>query len=192
MVRCFLAFPTERRGSLNNLPKSIPGGCGGVQYRAAQLFGQGADIDFRLLFLVDVVLIQRHHNGNAQLQQLCGEEEGAAQIGGIHNVDDGIRILVSHIGAGDALFRGKWRHGVSAGQVNGNQFRFPGKGLFNQRLLLVHGHPRPVANLFIAAGQCVVHGGFPAVGIACKRNSHFGFLLFQWLFCQVFFMDRSG
>ena len=40
VVRCFLAFPTERCGSLNNLPKSIPGGCGGVQYRAAQLFRQ--------------------------------------------------------------------------------------------------------------------------------------------------------
>ena len=44
--------------------------------------------------------------------------------------------------------------------------------LLDGGLFLVNGNTRPVADLFIAAGQCVVHGGLTGVGIACKSNSH--------------------
>ena len=121
------------------------------------------------------MLVQCDNHGDPQLQQLGGEEQGAAQIGGIHDVDDDIGMLVLDIGAGDALFGSEGRHGVGTGKVHGDQFLFTGKASLDGSLFLVNGNTRPVADLFIAAGQSVVHGGFTGVGIACKSNSHFGF-----------------
>ena len=189
MIRRFLPLTIQGSGGLHDFCQPIPGGGGGIQYRTAQFLGQGIYINFGFLLLVDVMLVQRHNHRNTQLQQLGGEKQRTAQIGGIHNVDDGIGVLVSDIGAGDALLRGKGRHGVSAGQIHGNQLLRTCVSLFNQRLFLVHGNTGPVAYLFIASGQGVVHGGFTAVGIACKSNSHFGFPPLSMVILSVFFLD---
>ena len=78
--------------------------CGySLEYLTAKLFRQCFHINLCLLLFIDVALIQGHHHGNAQLQQLCGEEQAAAEVCGVHNVDDGVRVLMPHIRTGDAL-----------------------------------------------------------------------------------------
>ena len=72
--------------------------------RLSQLLGQGCHVDPGLFLFVDVAFVQRHHHGDAQLQQLGGEKQAAAQIGGVHDVDQNIRMLLLNVGAGHLLF----------------------------------------------------------------------------------------
>ena len=80
---------------------------GGNGYRlhngTAQLGGKSGCINRGLLLCVDVALVQGNYNGNAQLQQLRGEKQAAAEVCGVHNVDDGVGVLMPHIRTGDAL-----------------------------------------------------------------------------------------
>ena len=45
-------------------------------------------------------------------------------------------------------------------------------GLLDRAFFFIYGNTSPVTDLFIAAGQSVVHGGFAGIRIACKSNSH--------------------
>ena len=38
--------------------------------------------------------VQRNHHGNAQLNQLHGKVQIALDVGGVHNVDDAVRLAV--------------------------------------------------------------------------------------------------
>ena len=162
----------QRSGGLDNIGKALSVGGYGFDYRAAQLFGKQNLVDVGALLFVDVCLVQGDNHGDAQLQQLGGEEEGAAQIGGVHDVDNHIGILVLNVGAGDALFGGEGGHGVGAGQIHGNHLRTAGIGMLNGGFFLVNGYACPVADLLVAAGKGIVHGGFAGVGIAGERDSH--------------------
>ena len=131
----------------------------------------------RALLFVDVALVQGHHHGDAQLQQLGGEKQAAAQVGGVHDVDDHIRMFLLHIGAGDALLAGEGGHGVGAGQVHGDELLLAAiVGLLDGVFLFLHRDARPVADPFIPAGEGVVHGGLTGVWIAGQSNSHVRFL----------------
>ena len=169
-----LALAADTDGSLHQLDQItvVTVGGNGLHHGAAQLQGQGVGVNDGLLLFVDVGLIQCHHNRDAKLQQLGSKKQAAAQIGGIHNVDNGIEMLVADIGTGNALLRSEGRHGVGAGKVNGDQFPVTCIGLLDGGLLLIDGDTCPVAHLFVAARQGVVHGGLAAVGIAGKRDSH--------------------
>ena len=46
------------------------------------------------------------------------QEQAAAEVCGVHNVDDHIGIFVLYVGAGDTLLTGEGRHGIGAGQVH--------------------------------------------------------------------------
>ena len=148
-------------------------GCGNRFYhRATQLLAQQLDIDQSLFLLVNVRLIQRHHHGYAQFQQLGGKKQAAAEIGGVHDVDDHIRMLLLNIGAGHAFLCGKGGHRIRTGQVHRHQVLLSCIDFFDRRFLFLHRHTGPVAHLLVAARQGVVHGGLAGVGIACKCNSH--------------------
>ena len=174
IVRGFLRLAQKTGSGLDHLCKTFITGNGrnGFHHRAAQLLGQQCGIDDGLLLLVDIRLIQGNHHGNAQLQQLGGEEQGAAQVGGIHDVDDGIGALVLNVGAGDAFFRGEGAHGVSAGQIHSDQIQIACVYFFNGCFFSVNGDTGPVANLFVAAGEGIIHGGLAGIGVACKSDSH--------------------
>ena len=62
----------------------------GLYHRAAQLRREGSRVNGGLLLGVNVAFVEGNHHGDAQFQQLGREEQAAAQVGGIHNVDDGI------------------------------------------------------------------------------------------------------
>ena len=152
----------------------------GFDHRTAQLFRKRLDVDVGLLFGVDIALVERHNHRNAQLEQLRGEKQAAAQVGRVDDIDNRVRALIAHIRAGDALFRGKRRHGVRAGQIDCDQLlRTAAIGFFDRMLFLFHRHTSPVAHFFVTPGQGVVHGGLAGVRVACQGNTHKYFLLFM-------------
>ena len=147
-----LALVGPGHGGLHHGLQALCGGGNGPDDRTAQLGRQGVHVDLGVLFLVDVALIQGHHHGNAQLQQLCGEEQAAAEVCGVHNVDDHIGIFVLYVGAGDALLTGEGRHGIGAGQVHSDQLLLPAViGFFDGVFLFLYRDTRPVAHLFVPA-----------------------------------------
>ena len=63
----FLDLSPEGRSSLDHFLQAVTGGGNGVYHRTAQLGGQCRHINIGFLLLVDIVLVQRHNNGDAQL-----------------------------------------------------------------------------------------------------------------------------
>ena len=173
MIGSGLSLAHGCSGSFHNGLETFRGCCGGVDDGTAQLGGKGVGVDLIALLVVEVALVQCNHYGHAKFQKLRGKEQASAQVGSVHDVDDGIGIFILYIGAGDAFFGSKGRHGICAGKVNCDELLtsvvicLP-DGMF----LLVNGNACPVADFFIAAGQCVVHRGFAGVGIAGQRDSH--------------------
>ena len=170
-----LTFASEGNGSPDHLGQAVvTAGVGnGLDDGAAQSGGKSGGVDLCVLRGVDVGLVQGDDHGDAQFQQLGGEEEAAAQVGGVDDVDDDIGILAFDVGAGDALFTGEGRHRIGAGQVDGDQLLTVGaECLFDGAHLFFNGDTRPVADFFVFAGQSVEHGGFAAVGVSGQRDSH--------------------
>ena len=157
---------------VNDFLQTVSGGGNGVDNRAAELVGQNLGINLIALLIVDIALVQGNDHGNAQLQQLRGKEQAAAEIGRVHDVDDDVGVFLLHIGTGDAFLAGEGGHGVCAGKVNGDQLMIAGIGLLDRVLLLVDGNACPVADLFIAAGQCVEHRSFTGIRVASQSDSH--------------------
>ena len=160
-----LHLPAQSHGGAHHRLQPHSSGGNRFDHRAAQFPGQGRRVDHRPLFFVDVAFIQRHYHGDPQLQQLRGKKQAAAQVRGVHDIDDHIGGFLLDIAAGDALLRCEGRHGIGPGQIDRDQGLLSGIGL-------LHGHAGPVAHPLAAAGQGVIHGRFSAVGIACKCYSH--------------------
>ena len=172
IVGCLLALALQGNGGLHQLLQTLSSNGGRLHHGAAQGFGQLLHMDVGVLLGDDVGLVQRHHHGDAQLQQLGGKEQAAAEVGGIDDVDDGVDVLILDVGAGHVLLRSKRRHGVSTGQVHGDKLLIAGVDLLDGGFLAVNGDTGPVADLLIPAGEGIVHGGLAAVGITGKSNSH--------------------
>ena len=172
-VRSLLCLAVQLDSSVYHCFQAFSGSRYGFQNRAAQLGGEGCSVNGGLLLGVDVTLVQSDHHRNAQLQQLGGEKQTAAEIGGIHDVDNGIRVLIANIGTGDALLRGKRGHGVGTGQIHRDQIFGPAViGFLDGVFLFLHRHAGPVAHLFVPPGKGVVHGGLAGVRVACQGNTH--------------------
>ena len=167
---------SQQGGRLRNrfFEPGVPRGGGHrLHHRTAQQLTELFGIDPVACLFVQIAFVQCHHQRDAQFQQLGGKEQAAAEVGGVHDVDDGIGVLMLHIGAGDAFLRGEGGHGIGPRQVHRRQLRGAGiKGFFDGAFLLFHGDPRPVADPLVAAGEGVVHSGLAAVGIARQRDSH--------------------
>ena len=74
----FLSLAVAGHSGLHHLGQPPVGGGHRLHHRTAQGLGKGGDVDVVALFLVEVLLVQGHHHGDAQLQQLGGKKEGAA------------------------------------------------------------------------------------------------------------------
>ncbi len=173
-----LPCPVYRR--FDNLRQALAAGGNGVHHRAAQRRRQGCVVNPGFLLFVHVRLVQRNDHGNPQFQQLGGEEEAAAQVGCVHDIYQHVGPLVPNILAGDAFLAGEGGHRICAGQIHGNQvLPAAGIGLSDDPLLAFHRHARPVADLFRAAGQRIVHRCFATVGVSRQCDSHTGSSLKQ-------------
>ena len=157
-IRSSLDFTALCNSGIHYGLQPFRGGGDGFHHGTAQFGGERRYINDGLLFCIDIALVQGDHHGDAQFQQLSREEQTAAQVGGIHNVDDGIGVFVLYIGTGDALLRCERGHGVGAGQIHGDQiFRPTAVGFLNVVLLFFNRHAaqlptfsfRPVRALYM-------------------------------------------
>ena len=150
---------------------------GDLQHGAAQLVGHLHGVDLVAVLLHHVHHVQGDDNGDAHLHDLGGQIQVALQVGGVHQVDDHVGVLVNDVVPADDLLQGVGGQGVDTGQVGDHSV-----GIAPQlALFLLHGNAGPVANVLVGAGHGVEHGGLSAVGIAHQRdfNGHESTLLLK-------------
>ena len=152
------------------LPGSMSGRIGALHERvnAAALEGadlghgnaqsvlQGQNVDLIAVLFDRVHHVERQHDRDIQLQQLCGQVQVALQIGCIYDVDDAVGLLVQQKPAGDDLLRRVGRERIDAGQID--DLDALGELLIGSDLF-VDRDARPVAHVGSAAGQRVEQRG---------------------------------
>ena len=108
--------------------------------------------------------VQGDDHGDAQLYELEGKVEVPLDVGGVHDVDDTVGMLVQDEIPGDDLLRGVGGEGVDAGEVHHHGVL----ALFDGAFLFFDGNAGEVPDVLVAAGQAVEKGGFAAVLVACQ------------------------
>ena len=101
--RCLQAVLIFKRADFNDFTMQFP--------------AQGVNVD-----PVAVLADQIHHvdgddDGHAQLEQLCGQIQVTFNVGTVHNIEDGIGLLVDQIVSGDHFLQGIGGQGINTGKV---------------------------------------------------------------------------
>ena len=143
--------------------------CGNGDHRHAQLVGKLCNVNGVAAGPDFVHHVQGNNHGDAQLDKLEGKVKVPLNIGGVHNVDDAVGVLLQDKIPGDDFLRGVGGQGVNTRQVHYRRFRV----LFHLAFLLFNGDAGKIAHMLIGAGQAVKEGGFPAVLVACKGEKQF-------------------
>ena len=141
---------------------------GDLHHLAAQGPAQPLQVDLVAVLPHQVDHVHRHHHRKAQLNELGGEVEVALDVGAVHNIQDGVRLLLHQIVPGHHLLQGVRGQGVDPRQI---LYDHVGAAL-EAALLLLHRHPGPVAHVLVGAGEGVEQRGFAAVGIARQGDLH--------------------
>ena len=94
--------------------------------------------------------------------------EVALDVGGVHDVDDAVGLLLKDVVPGDDLLLGIGPQGIDARQIH------HGAALFSPDLagLLVHSDAGEVAHVLVGAGEGVEQRGFAAILIADQGENH--------------------
>ena len=114
--------------------------------------------------------VQGDHHGHVHFQQLHGEIQIPLNVGGVHDVDDGFRLLVEHEIPGHLFLAGIRGHGIDPRQVGDQRVRMAP----DHTVLAVHGHSRKIAHVLIRSRQLVEQSGLSAVLIAHQSKGQFG------------------
>ena len=155
-------------GSLDQLLGALAlDGCG-LNDRHAKLLRQLLYVDHVAALLDDIHHVQRDNDRNAHLEQLGGQVQVALDVGSVHQVHDGLRLLVYEVITRNDLLQRVRREGVDTRQVGDQDFLVALELAF----LLFHGNTRPVADILGRTGQIVKHRGLAAVRVAgkCQTN----------------------
>ena len=108
--------------------------------------------------------VEGNDHGDSQFHQLEGKIQVPLNIGGIHNVDNSLGMLLQDKIPGDNLLRCIGRKGVNAGQVHQGDVLV----VEDLPLFFLHRYAGEVAHVLVAAGQGIKQGGLAAVLVACK------------------------
>ena len=173
-----------RDGRLRRLLDALALEGGDLHDRAAELTGELLDVDAVAGFLYEIHHVQRDHDGDAELRELGGQIEVALEVRGVHDVQDGVRLLLNEIIPGHDLFQRIGREGVDAGQVGQDDLLVDDQ----LALLLLHRDAGPVADELVGAGQLVEQGRFAAVRVARQGNAQ----LLIHLDASLFHFDHLG
>ena len=146
-----------------------------LHHRAAQGLAELLPVDPVAVFSHQVHHVHRHHHRQPQLNQLSGEVEVSLNVGAVHDVQNGIRLLAHQVVPGHHFFQGVRGEGVDARQVLDDHILMS----LEAALLLFHRDAGPVAHVLIGAGQIIEQGGFSAVRVAgqCDFQFHHALLL---------------
>lgn len=66
--------------------------------------------------------VQRHHHGQADFNELGGQIQVALEVGGVHDVEDGVGFFIDEIIAGNDFLKRVRRERVDAGKVLNDDF----------------------------------------------------------------------
>ena len=134
---------------------------------APEFAGQAVDVDLVAVLLHQVHHVQGDHNRNAKVQDLAGQIQVTLKVGGVHQVDDGVRAAFEQVIARHDLLGRIRGQRVDARQVRDGHVLVARVLAF----LLLDGDARPVANVLVGARQVVEHRRLAAVRVAGKGNA---------------------
>ena len=100
--------------------------------------------------------------------QLQRQVQIALQIGGVDDVDDGVRLLPKDKVTCEDLLRRVGTQGINAGQIHNDAVFLPA----DLAHFSVDCHAREVADMLAGAGQLIEQCGLSAILIAHKRKYH--------------------
>ena len=83
--------------------------CGDLHCLTAEVLLDLVEADLVAVLLHDVHHVDRHHDRNTELLQLCGEVQVTLEVGTIHDVQDRIRLRVDEIVSRYNLLQCVWR-----------------------------------------------------------------------------------
>ncbi len=138
----------------------------GFNHVAPQGCREFLDVDFVAALFDDVHHVQRNHHGGVHLEHLRGQVKVALQVGAVHQVNHGVRLLVHDVVPGNDFFQRIGRKGINPRQVGDDHVAVPFKPAF----FFLDRDARPVAHVLGRTGQVVEHGRFAAVRIPCQRD----------------------
>ena len=136
---------------------------------AAQGRAQPGEVDGIAVLPHQVDHVHRHHHGQVQLNELGGEIQVPLDVGAVHDVEDGVGLLIHQIAAGHHFLQGVGGQGVNTGQVLDDHILVA----LQLALFLFHRDAGPVAHVLVGAGQGIEQGGLAAVRIARQRDLEF-------------------
>ena len=151
-----------------------------LHHRAAQGLAELFSVDPVAVFSHQVHHVHRHHHRQPQLDQLSGEVEVPLDVGAVHDVQNGIRLLAYQVVSGHHFFQGVRGEGVDAGQVLDDHILMS----LEAALLLFHRDAGPVAYVLIGAGQIIEQGGFSTVRVAGQCDFQFHHALLPNVSCN--------
>ncbi len=141
---------------------------GDLGHSAAQLLGELLKINMVAVFPDQVTHVDRHDDGDAQLDQLCGQIEVSLKVGAVDDIEDGIRPLLDQVISGNDLLQCVRREGIDARKVRDDHFVVP----FELTFLFFDCDTGPVSDKLVGAGQCVEQCSLAAVRVTGKRNPY--------------------
>ena len=114
--------------------------------------------------------VEREHHGLVQLHQLHRQVQVALDVRGVHDVDDGVWLLLQYVLAAHELLRAVRGERVDARQVRHVRVGVPLDGT----ALAVHRDAGEVAHVLVRARELVEERGLAAVLVAREREAkHF-------------------
>ena len=152
-------------GVADQLIHALVLGGGDGDHRHAQHGLHGVDIDGALIAHQLVHHVQRHHHGDAHLQKLHGQVQVPLDVGGVHDIDDGLGLVLQNEVPGHDLLAAEGGHGVDARQVGDLRVGIPP----DDAGFPVHRNAGEVAHVLLGAGELVEQGGLTAVLVAHQR-----------------------
>ena len=161
-----LPAPGQGDGPFSRSHASLALQCAHLHDLAAQRLAQLLPVDLVPVLADQVDHVDRHHHGDAQLDELGGQVQVALHVGAVHDVQDGVGLLAHQVAAGHDLLQGIGGEGIDAGQVLDDHVLMA----LQLALLLFHRDAGPVAHVLVGAGQGIEQGGLTAVRVARQRN----------------------
>ena len=169
-------FPGGFHAAVHQFPQALALDGGNGHHGHAQGFGQALDVDGAAVFPDLVHHIQGDDHGHPQGHQLQRQIEIALDIGGVHDIDDAVGLLLQQEIPGDDFFTGIGAQGIDARQIHQLTILYAPDGAG----FLIHGDPGEIAHVLIGAGEGVKEGGFTAILVARQRENHTGFTSIHW------------
>ena len=155
-------------GHVQQLRHALPLGRGDGHHRHPQVPAEAPHVHRAAVCPQFVHHVQGDDRGTAQLQQLQRQVEVALDVGGVHHVDDAVRLLVDDEVPGDDLLLGVGAQGVDARQVHRRAVFEPA----HLARLLLHRHAGEVSHVLVGARQGVEQRGLAAVLVSGQGKYH--------------------